>query len=697
MTLARLRVALLAVAVLVMGMVLSPTAAAPRARAVAVLSARVTEGTLLWRTAEQATLVAAPLLETDVEIRVTGPVARASVRQTFTNPSSDWAEGVYVFPLPEDAAVDHLRMRVGDRVIEGVIREKTAAKETYERARQEGNRASLVEQERPNVFTTSLANIPPAASISVEIEYQQLVRYDDGRYHLRFPMVVAPRYMPGAPLPAPPTGTGWSPDTDVVPDASRISPPVRHPSHGPINPVHLRIDLAPGVLLTEVTSPYHAIRTVPTADGRYEITLAQGPVPADRDFELVWRPSVAAPAAAIFTEHMGGDVFALLTVVPPVPGAGRGPAVSRELIFVIDTSGSMAGTSIDQARTALALALGRLQPGDTFNVIRFNHRTDRLFPDAQLADTTTVQLAQRYVSALQAAGGTEMLPALIAALDGREHPDRLRQVIFLTDGAVGNEDRLFAAIRERLGDSRLFTIGIGSAPNGHFMREAARLGRGTFTAIGSVTEVQAKMEALFRKIESPALTDLRLELAGTGPIEMFPDHLPDLYAGEPVVVTLKAPSLPARAVLHGRLGGTEWRQEIPLRASAESSGLAVQWARARIAALLDAGGTGADDAATRVAVIDVALRHHLVTRYTSLVAVDVTPARPADAALHTHALETNLPAGWEYAAVFGLGQGATPASLHLIAGAVALLFVAGFYAALRYDRAPARAGCRRDA
>ena len=697
MALARLRVVVLAVAVLAIAMELSPAAAAPPARAVAGDIGRVTEGTLLWRTAEQTTLSAAPLLETHVAIRVTGPVARASVRQAFTNPSTEWAEGVYVFPLPEDAAVDHLRMRVGDRVIEGVIREREAAKATYERARQDGQRASLVEQERPNVFTTSLANIPPAASITVEIEYQQVIRYDDGRYHLRFPMVVAPRYMPGAPLATPPTGTGWSPDTDAVPDASRISPPVRHPSRGPINPVHLRVELAPGVPLNEVTSPYHAIQTVATADGGYEITLAEGPVPGDRDFELVWQPGAPAPAAAMFTEPMGGDVFALLTVVPALPGATTASRVARELIFVIDTSGSMAGASIEQAKRALALALGRLQPTDTFNVIQFNHRTDILFPVAQGADAFNVQLAQRYVGALRANGGTEMLAALLAALDGREHPDRLRQVIFLTDGAVGNEDRLFATIRERLGDSRLFTVGIGSAPNGHFMREAARFGRGTFTSIGSVTEVQAKMDALFRKIESPALTDLRLEIAGAGPIEMFPDQLPDLYAGEPVVVSLKASSLPPRAVLHGRLGDEDWRQDIVLHASGESTGLAVQWARAKISALTDAQGQGADAQSTRAAVIDVALRHHLVTRYTSLVAVDVTPARPADATLRTHALETNLPAGWQYEAVFGLGQGATAASLHLIAGVLALSFAVGFYVLLRYERVPARIPRRHDA
>jgi len=190
------------------------------------------EGTLLWRTAQQQTAVPAPVLATEVELRVTGMVVRAVVRQRFTNPSGEWVEGVYVFPLPEDAAVDHLKMRVDDRVIEGVIQERMAAKTTYEAAKKQGQRASLVEQERPNVFTTSVANIPPGAAIEIEIQYQQAARYDAGRFGLRFPMVVGPRYIPGVPI-AGTSGTGWAPDTDAAPDASRVTPPVAHPARAP--------------------------------------------------------------------------------------------------------------------------------------------------------------------------------------------------------------------------------------------------------------------------------------------------------------------------------------------------------------------------------------------------------------------------------------------------------------------------------
>jgi Ca-activated chloride channel family protein len=659
-----------AVAAAVAAVVLCGFMQAPAFAAAATARQRVTEGTLLVRTAETAPS-AAPMLKTDVDLRVTGPIARATVRQEFANPGQQWAEGVYVFPLPEDAAVDHLRMWVGNRVIEGMIRERAQAKAEYEQAKKDGKRASLVEQERPNIFTTSVANIPPGGTIAIEIEYQQPLRWDDGRYRLRFPMVVGPRYIPGA-------------DTDQVPDASRITPPVIHPSQGPINPVTLRVTLAPGAPLATLDSPYHRIRTTPRTDGTYEVELT-GPVPADRDFELVWEPVAgAAPAAVVFTEGRPDGVYALLMVTPPRAAAQR--RTPREVVLVIDNSGSMAGASIQQAKAALQLALARLGPADTFNVIRFNHTTSWLFESPQPATPDNQRAASRWVDALRAEGGTEMLAALQRALAGGESDGRLRQVVFLTDGAVGNEDALFATIRERLGDRRLFTVGIGSAPNSHFMRQAARHGRGTFTYIGSVTEVRETMEALFRKLETPALTDLTLDLPGVAGADVVPQPIPDLYIGEPVVVALRAGTLPARAVLRGRVGDTAWEHDVPVMETSERAGVSVHWAREKIGVLLDARRAAAD-ADVRKAVIALALAHHLVSPYTSLVAVDVTPARPADAALGSHAMPTNLPHGWSHEAVFGLGQGATPATLHAMLGVAALLLALTLCVLLRRNLA----------
>jgi Ca-activated chloride channel family protein len=670
-------IALGVVALMLLAIVLSAVAAAaapPPAPAAA--RPKATEGTLLWRTAPEAPLLPAPTLATEVEIRVTGPVARARLRQQFTNPSGEWAEGVYVFPLPEDAAVDRLAMRVGDRTIAGVVRERAAARAGYEQARQEGRPASLVEQERANVFMASVANIAPGATVTVELAYQQTLRPEQGEYRLRFPMVVGPRHVPGEPLPegAAPAGAGLdrARPTDRVPDAGRITPPVRHPARGPINPVRLAVELAAVGTLQRLEAPHHRVRVEERPDGSRRVSL-DGPVPADRDFELLWRAvGEGGPQAALLAERGEGETHALLVVLPPAPGTGA-PARPRELILVIDTSGSMHGASIEQARAALALALDRLGPVDHFNVIQFNSRTSSLFAASQPATPDNLATARRYVGSLRAQGGTEMRPALLRALDGRPGDGRLRQVVFLTDGAVGNEAELFRLIRERLGTARLFTIGIGSAPNGHFMREAARHGRGSFTYIGSPDQVRARMDEMLRRLEHPALTDLGLELPGGAAVEAVPAALPDLYLGEPVVVALRAAGpLPARAVLRGRLGAQPWRVELELREAAPGAGLARHWAREKIAALMASRHAGATEDEVRAAVLPLALRHHLVSAYTSLVAVDVTPARPGAEPLRRHAMATNLPAGWDHEAVLGLGQGASPAALRLLGGLAAL-------------------------
>jgi len=630
-------------------------------------------GTLLLKSNANGETFAVPLLATDVEIRVSGMVARAAVRQRFRNLHADWYEGIYVFPLPENAAVDRLRMRIGDRLVEGEIRERQAAKVAYERAKQSGQRATLLEQERPNIFTSSVANIGPGEEIEVELEYQQRLRYEQARYSLRFPMVVGPRYIPGTPV-AGLVGTGWAPGTDQVPDAPRITPPVLRPGADVVlNPVTLRVTLEAGVPLATVESAYHPVRVRETSRSRREVVL-EGETYASRDFELAWTVAPdRAPRVALFTERKGERHYGLLMVMPPA-GERVAASLPREVIFVIDTSGSMHGASILQAKEALELAVRRLGPRDRFNVIEFNSVASTLFTDARAVTPETTAIAVRWIRALKAQGGTEMAAAVKLALNGRESPDRVRQVIFLTDGAVGNEDPLFRLIAERLGDSRLFTVGIGSAPNSHFMTRAAQAGRGTFTYIGKPDEVKAKMTELFAKLESPVLKNVRIEWPGGAQVESWPKRLPDLYLGEPVVVTAALARTEGEIIVSGMLGEAPWRAAVPVSAAAEGSGMGVLWARDKIAALMDSLRENSPEPEIRAAVVDLALTHHLVTKYTSLVAVDRAPARPDGAVLKEAALPTNLPDGWAYDAVFGeLPQGATDARLNLLLGALLLL------------------------
>lgn len=619
--------------------------------------------------------VASPLLFTDVHMDVSGMIARVRVQQRFVNPTAEWREGVYVFPLSEKAAVDHLRMQIGERVIEGQIKERNEARRTYETAKAEGRKTSLVEQERPNMFTTSVANIGPNEEITVAIEYQETLRYDEGSFSLRFPLAITPRYIPGTPVAEDSGGMGWSPATQRVLDADRITPLVADRHEGYVNPVAITIDLRAGFALSKLSSTYHPMGIEEQPGHRFRLTLAEGPVPAARDFELVWTPDVgAAPGTALFTETKGGKTYALLMALPPSTSSADAPRLPREITYIIDTSGSMEGVSMAQAREALLLALDRLQPGDWFNVIEFNSVTTPLYAAPVALDAATRARAKQFVGNLRARGGTEMLPALKVALQGERTSSLLRQVVFLTDGAVGNEDEVLRLINDAVGDRRLFTVGIGPAPNTFFMTRAAQFGRGTFTFIGDVREVKEKMTALFRKLESAALTDIAVDWpAGT---DAWPRIVPDLYAGEPVVIAAQfnANAATGNIALSGRRDGAMWGTLLPAVGMGNEPGVGVLWARAKIDALMDAGRKGAAEDEIRAAVLDVALTHHLVSKFTSLVAVDVTPTRPAGIAASKTALPGNIPEG--LTGFDQLPRTATPAPLLLVTGALMLVLAA---------------------
>ncbi len=594
----------------------------------------------------------APLLHTDVAIEVAGLIARTRVTQRFTNPTTDWVEGIYVFPLPEDAAVDSLIVRIGERVIEGRVEERARAKQTYERAKSEGRKASLVEQERPNVFTTSLANLGPHETVEVTIAYQEDARLDRGRFSLRFPLVVGPRYIPGTPIANGFSGTGWGVNTAEVPDAARITPPVAQSGSGRKNPVSVRAEIDAGFPLDSVSSPTHPLVVRAQRGDVYAIRLDDPDAQANRDFVLEWVPTVGnAPNAALFREEVDGDEYALLMVMPPQTEA-TSARVSREMVIVIDTSGSMAGESIIQARRAVREALATLRPEDAFNVIEFDSSFRRLFPESQSATAEAISIANGWADALEAEGGTNMLPALESALQPGSESRAVRQVVFITDGGIGNERALFSSIEQNLGRSRLYTVGIGSAPNGHFMTKAAEYGRGTFTYIGHPAEVVPKMTALFEKIDSPVLHDLRIDWGEDG-VEMWPTRIPDVYAGEPVVVAARMPKAAKKVVVSGKRGGETVRLELSLGGGADHEGVSRLWARRKVAGLMDSlrSGRSIEDVSAEVAAIGV--RHQLVTRWSSLVAVDVTPTAPVDVAPKTRNVPSLLPKGWDFLKVFG--------------------------------------------
>ncbi|WP_339832451.1 marine proteobacterial sortase target protein [uncultured Parvibaculum sp.] len=621
--------------------------------------ADVESGALLLNSTEPGKYVPAPLLATDVKIDISGPIARARVTQHFINPGDGWVEGKYVFPLPENSAVDTLKMVIGTRIIEGQIKEKQEARQIYEEARADGRRASLVEQQRPNVFTNSVANIGPQETIVVQIEYQQTVRQDGDAFSLRFPMVVAPRYVPKSATPQlvdfKPGEGGWG---EILPPREPLDleqPPVLHPDMGQINPVSLAISLDAGFALGTVESAHHEILLSRDGTRKATLTLAEELTPANRDFELVWKPAAAsAPAAALFRERVGDEDYVLVMLTPPA-GSTVSAAKPREVILVIDNSGSMSGPSMDQAKKSLIWALDRLKPADTFNVIRFDDTTTVLFPQAVPAHGENLDLARRYVGNLEANGGTEMLPALKASLLDPDAGDssRLRQVVFLTDGAIYNERELFTEITSNLGRSRIFTVGIGSAPNSYFMARAAEAGRGTFTHIGSEMQVAERMSVLFEKLQNPVMTDIAASWPDGRNTQSWPNPVPDLYKGEPIVLSARMPKAEGTLTLKGQLAGAPWEIRLPLDAGQTRPGIGKLWARRKIEQLEADARIEGDWQKHDGDILKTALDHHLVSRLTSLVAVDVTPVRPDGEELTTRDMPINLPDGWDYEKVFG--------------------------------------------
>jgi len=585
-------------------------------------------------------------LATDVRADVTGLIARVTVTQRFTNPGDSWAEGVYRFPLPQGAAVDRMHVKIGKRVLEGEIQEKKTARRIYQRARDSGRSASLVEQQRRNQFETRLANIGPGETIEITIGYLENVSYSDAAYHLRIPMTFTPRWGADQPI----THFTAQPSSAWVEEAPP-RPALRTAADAGSHTLKVHANLLTSSDYASIESRYHDV-DIRHDDGGYHIELLDPSALADRDFELRWTPVLeTAPSASLTTFSDGHDVYAQLMLAPPVAGAIA--AQPREVILVIDTSGSMAGTSLTQARAALETALDSLGSDDYFNILQFNSVTRDLFARPVPASHANLDTARDYLDGLRANGGTNMAPALKAALAAPETVGLMRQVVFITDGGVSNEAALLQQVAGQLGSSRLFTVAIGSAPNSWFMRKAAEIGRGSHVHIGKLSEVEAQISALWSRIRLPALTDICVDWGEDA--EYYPEVIPDLYAGQPLWLVARLAGEPTTIGLCGRLNGHPWDLDVnaldintqaggPLAAGGGEN-LAILWARKKIESLEDGLMFGADPELTELQVTSLALDFGLLTKHTSLVAVDRTPRRFETEKIARTDVPSLLPAG----------------------------------------------------
>ena len=543
-----------------------------------------------------------PVTSMNVELWVSGPIVRAYVRQTFTNPTDEVLDAAYVFPLPEGSAVDGLDLQVGDRNFSGRIREKEEARRTYETAKADGKGAGLVEQHRPNVFRTSVANIPPGASVVVGLSLLDEADWRDGAFSTAFPTTITARYAPPG-----------------LAEARIAATP-----HAPSVSILAWIDA--GVPVSSVLSASHTITSRNLGDV-VAVTVGTGPVAADRDFVLTWRPQAdAGPAAGGLVEEREDGRYGLAIVVPPTLEGPRAARLPTQTVFVVDVSGSMAGPSIEQARGALLVALDGLRPGDAFTLIKFDSENEAYSERFLPATAGEIDAAKRWVAALQTGSGTEILPALVRALELSERGDAsmVRRVVLITDGAVENENEVLAEVERGLGGSRLHIVGIGPAPNRWLMKELARVGRGAFESIAAPGDIQPRIVGLLSRTGQAAVTDVTLEWDGAPPLDASPDPVPDLYAGEPLVVTARFdPGKPLpRLRVWGRAPGGPVTMEVDFRKAAVDSGIGTRWARAKIAQAEQSLLHGADPKLVRGDVLDLATRFSLVTRYTSFVVVE---------------------------------------------------------------------------
>ncbi|HET6372539.1 MAG TPA: VIT domain-containing protein [Candidatus Polarisedimenticolia bacterium] len=553
-----------------------------------------------------------PLRHTDVRADVTGFLARVEVVQTFGNPFESAIEATYVFPLPERAAVDGFLLEVGERRIRGEIHRREEARGVYETARAAGYTASLLDQERPNVFTQSVANIPPGKEIRVHLRYIDILPFADGAYRFLYPMVVGPRYSPSSIRPA----------TDPSVDAT--GPSYLRPGSRPGNDISVTLDLDAGVTIHSLMSESHEILVTRPGPTRARVTLAPGDTLPNKDLMLRWVVAGVMPEVGLLAHRAENEGFFALMIQPKAE-IGADEAAPKEVIFVLDQSGSMSGLPIEMSKRFMRLALQTLGPQDRFNIVRFDSVATALARQPLANTQQNVSRGLEAIEAMKGSGGTEMLAGFDAALSQPRDARCIRIVFFLTDGYIGNEEDIFRVIRTRGGDARIFTLGVGSSVNHHLLRGMADLGHGSYQYVRPDGHETEAVEQFQRWVTKPYLTDLEIDWGSLRVEDIQPSHLPDLYSGQTLsVVGRYLWGGTDNLIIRGRLGGVPWEKQVEVtlpERSDEHSALSSVWARQRIQDLLMRPGESPRPE-IEAQVTSLALAFRLMSPFTSFVAVD---------------------------------------------------------------------------
>ncbi len=613
-----------------------------------------------------------PLEHTSVKAEVSGFMSRVTVTQTFHNPAKEKIEAIYTFPLPGDAAVDDMLIRVRDRVVRGEIKRREEARRIYEQARDRGQVASLLDQERPNIFTQSVANIPPGEKVEITIKYVEMLPYDDGAFKFVFPMVVGPRFIPGQPVSK--QGTGWAPDTDRVPDASRITPPVTPEGVRAGHDIDLTVSIDAGVPIIEMKSALHEVEIAQETKNRATVSLKNKKEIPNRDFVLRYLVAGDEIRSGVLTHKDGKQGYLALILIPPKRVRPEQVA-PKEMIFVIDRSGSQHGKPLDKAKETMKYVIEHMNPEDTFNVIDFGNTANMLFSEPKKNTPEYRAKAIRHIESLDARGGTWMAPAVELACKQPAPENRLRIVTFMTDGYVGNDFEIISLVQKLRGKSRWFPFGAGNSVNRFLLDNIARVGGGEVDYVLLNSSAEEVGKKFYERIASPVLTDATLTMQGVSLEEVYPEAISDLWDRKPLIFKARYfTSGKGTVTIKGFSGGKEYKQVLDVtlpEKGSENSSLAALWARAKVDDLMGRDLMGVQCGKPKQEMVDeivrVALEHRIMTQFTSFVAVEETVVT-IGGKLTTVTVPVEMPDGVSRERIFGdakakEGTAALPATM----------------------------------
>ncbi|HEU5236661.1 MAG TPA: VIT and VWA domain-containing protein [Pyrinomonadaceae bacterium] len=566
-----------------------------------------------------------PLKHTEVKAQISGFLSRVTVTQEFENPFKEKIEAVYTFPLPQKAAVDDMTMLVGDRTVRGKILRREEAEAVYEAAKNRGQTTSLLNQERPNIFTQSVANILPGEQIKITISYVETLKYEDGSYEFVFPMVVGPRYVPGNSIGA--QGNGFAPDTDAVPDGSKITPAPAPPGMRAGHDISLDVTLDAGVPIDALNSKTHDVSVERPDEHSARVTLKELATIPNKDFILRYDVAGKKIEDAVLTHSGNTGGFFTLILQPPERVTVE-DVTPKELVFVLDTSGSMSGFPIEKAKETMKLALDNLYPADTFNLITFSGDEHILFPEPVPATKENLAKAQAFLETRQGGGGTEMMKAIKASMDPSDKQDHVRIVCFMTDGYVGNDLEIIGEVQKHP-NARVFAFGIGNSVNRFLLDNMAKYGRGEVEYVGLNDDGSAAARRFHERVRNPLLTDISVEWDGVTVSDVYPKQIPDLFGAKPVVLTGRYSGNSKGTIrLKGKMSERDFVREIPVDFSSTQSHdvLATLWARTRVDDLMGQDFNGAQRGNmkedVKQSIIQLGLDYRLMTQFTSFVAVE---------------------------------------------------------------------------